>query len=863
MSVIRPGRGVIVGLVALACLLVAVTYLWLHTTRVHISDTVVMSGVGRPGINLGALSNSGPQQLLKSLNYANGGYFPGTYAGTTYACSDGGSNTTSTWHNNVTHPTGYPDDFWAGATYVAINAAKGTSYGSGRVTASTSNKGSTGMTLTLSPALSAPCNPAQNDVLIVRLTQGKSWLAPAQLLNVCPNATWNSSDTSPSSSNTQHSLEMPTGCGLTFYLDATISQRTSANASVAAQQVNFINLNGSYHATFKAKCLTAGCGVTVSLGRLGSTTYVGSTTVSSEFSKTSGAGWRTYDYPFSASETGAQAQALAYSITCAGSCLLQDADVIEGSTLAGNTTAFRDAVVAELQQLHPGSIRYRDPSQWCSDVADEIAATGNRRWCGASSSLPVWDRAIGYQDILQLANCLDADAFISVGQLNQPSDWNMLVRWLSTSGWLSKYAAAGHKIYLEHGNEAWNSGIGASLHYGNGVAYGYTLGLNVAAAKSAAGYDPAVVKLVGNNWMSPNQGYGPFGWAHNVLTIAQATPDGLPDFFGESSSTLNYLGGFDRSGNDVASTGAPFLDQWAEIVNIDSVATPAPNSQSMFLTRQYAKDTFGVDSVVSQVNQVTMGGVAATQVQLDQIGTSVGSALAIVQHILLMRRDAHVNGPIHAFTLAEPYATYTCDGPGCESGVVMPFSGNLFMATGPGQTPGSANVDRPVAIALGIINNAIGSNTNLMAVTQSGTPTFAYPGGQYQNGSPTIPSNPAVPYVNCFAYSNGTGNWTTICFNNSLTTTQSVILSGPGAPAGPVTKTIFPARANAITSHNENTFLGAASEAPLVAVPSSSTTGINYFSIPPASFVALTYAGSVTATSTPASDSSAAIVKPK
>ena len=51
---------------------------------------------------------------------------------------------------------------------MAINAATGASYGSGTVTASTSNKGSKGITFTLSPALSAACNPSQNDVLIVR-----------------------------------------------------------------------------------------------------------------------------------------------------------------------------------------------------------------------------------------------------------------------------------------------------------------------------------------------------------------------------------------------------------------------------------------------------------------------------------------------------------------------------------------------------------------------------------------------------------------------------------------------------------------------------------------------------------------------
>jgi hypothetical protein len=817
-------------------------FVWLHTTRVQISNTAKARGIDRPGIDLGGLSNRGPQQLLKSLNYLNGGYFPSTYAETTYSCSAGGSNTQTTWYNSITHPAGYPSNFWAGASFVAINTATRSSYGSGVVTASTSNTGSTGITFTLSPALSAACNPSQNDVLIVRLTAKNTLLAPNKVENVCSGATWDTSDTSPASTNTIQSLEMPTSCKLAYNLDATVSNRTNTNGQGGSTQVNFININGSYTATFKAKCLVAGCSVNFDLGRLGGTTYVANTTVSPGFSTTPGEGWTTYNYPFTASETGVQDQTLGYSLTCTGSCLLQDVDVIEGSTLPGNTTAFRDAVVYELQKLHPGSIRYMDPSQWCSDVTDEIAATGNRRWCGASSWMPGWNQAMGYNDVLQLGNLLGTDVFISVGQLNQPPDWSMLIQWLSTSGWISKYAASGHKIYLEDGDEVWNTGIGATLYYSNGIAYGYTLGLNVAAAKSAAGYDPKVVKLVGNSLVAPNQGYGPYGWVHIVLSAAQGTPNGLPDFVDVAPYTLNYLGKFDTNGSSVATTGAPFLDEWAEDANLDSVTTPAANKESMYLNQQYAKANFGVGTLVYEVNQSTIAGVAATQLQLDQIGASVGNALAVAEHILLMQRDAQVTGPIHAFTLAEPYTGYTCNGSDCASGAVMPLRGaNLFMATGPGQAPGSANTDRPLAIALGIINNAIGSNTNLMAVTQSGTPTFNYPGGQYASGSVTIQPNPAVPYVNCFAYSNGLRSWTTICFNNNLTKSEFVILAGPGAPTGPVKETIFPKSTNVITDHNENTFLGAASEAPVVAVPSPSSTSGTTYSIPPASFIALTY----------------------
>jgi hypothetical protein len=98
-----------------------------------------------------------------------------------------------------------------------------------------------------------------------------------------------------------------------------------------------------------------------------------------------------------------------------------------------------------------------------------------------------------------------------------------------------------------------------------------------------------------------------------------------------------------------------------------------------------------------------------------------------------------------------------------------------------------------------------------------------------------------VPYVNCFAYSNGTGNWTTICFNNNLTKAESVTLTGPGAPTGPVTETLFPDPTNVITDNNEDTFLGAAKSALVVSVPSPSSTSAATYSIPPASFIALTY----------------------
>jgi hypothetical protein len=825
-------------------------------TTVNISGIVETAGIDRPGINLGGIAGYGPQQLLKSLNYVAGGYFPGTYAATTYQCSAGGSNTTTSWYNHIANPSGYPANFWAGATFVAINSAAGTSYGSGIVTASTASTGSAGITFTLSPAIKSACNPSQNDVLIVRLTAKNTLISPYLLLNshICTAAAWNTNDTSPASGNTQRSLEMPSGCVLTFYIDATVANKTNTNPALQPQQVNFINLNGSYKATFKAKCLVAGCSLSFSLGRLGGTTFVANKTVNPSHSATAGAGWTTYNYPFTASETSPRGETVGYSFSCSGTCLLQDADVIEGSALPGNTTVFRDAVVSELQKIHPGSIRYMDASQWCADVADEIAPIGNRRWCGVSSFAPGVGQSLGYDDVLALANFVGSDVLISVGALNQPSDWTTLINWLNSSGWIAKYAKAGHRIYLEDGNEAWNSGVGGTLYFGNGMAYGYTLGPNMAAARAASGYNPSVIRLVGNSWVAGNQGYGPFGWIHNSLTVAKGTPNGLPDFVDDAPYMLNYLGNFSASGSSVATTGAPFLDEWAENANIDSVASPPAHTQSMLLNQQDAKSQFGVDTLVYEVNTSTLAGIAATQQQLDQINASVGNALVMAQHVLLMQRDSHVTGPIHVFTLAEPYTGYNCSGNGCLGGVVMPLWGAIrSMATGPAQKPGIANTDRPLAIALEVINNSIGSNNNLISTTQTGTPTFSYPGGQQQGSSNSISPNPAVPYVNCFSYSNGAAAWATICFNNNLTAAESVTLAGAGAPIGPVSETVFPGPSKLITDHNENTYLGASSIAPLVTLPSPATVSGTSFTIPPASMIALTYMAGRTIAGTVAS----------
>jgi hypothetical protein len=823
-------------------------------TTVTISNTASLSGIDRPGVNLGGTSEYGQSQLLKSLNYANGGYMPSGYWQSSWTCATGGpANSTTNWYTNVTNGSqAYPAGFFVGATFIAKSAATGATLGAGTITASTANTGATGISFTLSPAISSVCNASNNDVLVVKLTAQNTLAAPNQILpDVCGGATFNSSDTSPASTNTTQSLQMPNGCTLQSGVDQTLGNLTNANSTLAAASSVYLNLNGSYTLTFKAKCPVSTCSLAYNFGRVGSAALT-SGTVTPTVNSTPGAGWTTYSFSFTGSETGSQTSTAMLDFTSTGTVLMQDADVIEGSTLAGNTTAFRDSVVRKLQALHPGSIRYMDGANWCSDVADEIGPTGNRRWCSMNNFVAyALNPPLGYNDVLALCNFIGSDCWITVGQFNLPADWTTLITWLSTSGWTSTFASAGHKIYLEEGNEAWNTGAVGGLWMGNGPVYGSFLGPNMAAAKAATGYNSSVIKLVGDSFAAPNQGDGQYGWVQNVLTAAQATKNGLPDFVDNAPYMLDSLGSITTSGSNVATTGAPFLDEWAEDSNVDSVTTGSSSNgyQSMYLNQQYVKSTFGVGTAVYEVNEATGQGVGVTQLQLDQIDASVGNALSTAEHLLLMQRDALVSGPINVFTLAGPFNGYNCSGSGCVANVVMPLWGiTRYLAAGPGQLNTFTDVDRPLSIAMQVINNAIGSNNNLMSSSQAGTPTFSYAGGQPLGGNNSIAANPAVPYVNCFSYSNGSGSWTEICFNNNLTTAESVTLTGAGAPTGAVSETVFPGASNLITDHNENTYIGPSSIAPAVSAPSATTTSGTTYSIPPASMIALTYGTGGTST---------------
>jgi hypothetical protein len=802
---------------------------------------VQKAGIPLPGNVIGINYAYGAGQLLKSLNYANFGYFPQAYWQSSWDCSQGGAQTTLTWFNSDNGSGGYATNFFNGATYYGISQA-GSLLGTGTISAQTPNTGGTGPTFTLSSVLSSACTTGSNttlrDSLIVQLRTGTSGLmTPAnELDHLSGTAVW-SNDVSPSSPNQAQSLDLTNGA-VTFYIDQL--QANTANTAAPSTAVNSININGSYTGTFKAKCVTNGCAVAYSLIRGGGTTFL-----SSSVSPSTSA-WTTYNEPFTGTENGSQVGQLPYIITVTGEARLQDVDVLEGSTLAGNTSMYRDDVVQHLSASAGSVVRLMEPSGWCTDVLDQIQPFGGNRVCSSSHTQFAGDNGFGqpaqnYPEFLKLMVQIQKSPWISLGKFNTSADFTLWMQYLGgacgttggaircaagqTATWNSVFAGLGLPIYTEYGNELWNTSASGWIDGGDGSSYGYLVGQAMTAAKAASGYSSTTDKLIAGGWASGSQAYGSGGWANQLFLGAgcsTGTPTPCPDYIGQAPYTLNTLD----------SLSDPFIDEVAEIVNIDSVSSTS--GTSMLKAQNYAA-TFGVNVAIYEVSYSPTSGTATpTQSQMNGITGSVGMALTTMEHELLMQRDAHVYGPINEFAFTDQINNGAC----CSVRDTA-WQAVDYLAAGPGQIGSWNDVLRPIGILQQLVTSAIGGHKQLMTVTQTAIPTFNYAGGQ----GGTILANSAVPYVEAFAYSDGAGNYTVLLFNNNDSASETITLSG-SVPSGSVTKTVFGGTTNLVTDNNVNFNINNNGSTPNVVAPTPTTTSGTSYTLPQNSVTLLVYSTS-------------------
>lgn len=926
---------------ALALLLIVATVCADAQTVLTVGNSVLHSGVLRAGIDPSYLSDFGNQQYLKSLFYADGGDLPAYTIGTTFVCSTG-AQTASTWFFSGNNPNGYATDAFKTATYSARNSATGALLGTGTITGSTASTGGTGPSLSLSPAMTGACSPTNQDVIEIMQRSVTQQMTPLQLFgatgaNISGTLSFDYADIDPAATNTYQSLVFQPGAVLTMATDQIQANQSNPNPALQPVQVNNINLNGTYTWSFKYKCGSAsGTGNMTMLLYRGSN--IGSpfatTTVTPACNAANTAGWATATGTFTASETGSQNSNLDYKLTNnSGSTVMKttEMDVVEGTALAGgNPTVFRDDVIRTLQKLKPGVIRFMGPGDWCSNEADMTQPMQNIRWCNVNPLTAYnFKPALGYNEELQICAFIGSDCAISVGQFNQPSDWVALMNWASTNSNYLALVAAGHKVYWEHGNEAFNSAAGGTLFYGDGIPYGAWVGADFSisgGARSAAGFDAAHMKLIANSFWASNQAWsgGNFGWAYNVLHNASLSAGGCPD--GMELAPYNGPGFI---GTDAGGTaGEPYLGLLTNVINWDSVTSLSAGQLSMYGAANWLANTQTVCTSPTPfpfVYEVGDGMVAGpggtTQSRTNQITGGAGQALALTLHHQLMIRDAGILGPLGTFALGEGFTGYTCGytssnnvattssgggtglkldvtasngvitggsihtgaagtgyttsdiafpvmtggatanftvtasggvpssvslntgGASCPSPLVTAAWGiERIMPCGPGQLNTCAADDRPQSILLQTINNAIGGNSNMMTVSTASDPTYNYAGGQPQAGTNQVFANSAVPKVQGFSYSDGSGHWTTIVYNIDLVNSQAITLAGTGAPgSATVTKWTYPAPGETVASNNEACYIADCSLAQDFAPTPSTAASGNSYTIPAGSVLVMTH----------------------
>lgn len=817
---------------------------------VSIPGTVRSAGLLRPGLNIGGNSEYGMMQMLKRLNQMNFGYLPPPIYRLSYPCSTGGTQTTTNYFSANFGTNGFPAGFWTNGSYAALSQT-GIVPISGTITGSTDNTASPGINFTLGTALGAACttgsNTANTDELITRQdnvpfgTLTPQSYGGAGFFNTSSSF---SSDVSGASTNTYQSLDLPTAQTQTFYIDA-VFHTWAPDPSIS--NVTWLNVNGSYTLTYKARGVGT-CSMAYSAGRIGSSPFVsGSDTLTSS--------WQTFNHTFTGSETGAQTQniAFAFTPTCTGGdAHLQDMDIIEGSTLAGNTTPFRDAVVRAFQQLNPGSLRLMTPASWPSSIPCQTAAIGMQCAAGLNgTNKNSLNNSIGYDDFLQLCYFLKATPWITVGHFNTPADVTTLVNWEASSGWTAKFKALGIDIFTEIANEPWNPGAQGNLDTGNGLGYGSMFGPIATAFRAASGYDSAVNRIIASNWFSGSQSYflgTGGGWAKNVLSASGCTggpptqsaitplQSQCPDMMDIAPYSLSYIANLTNLQQDENSEVQNFSSAPCAYTGACSATSEVATAASLLaqhgiLTGEY-EHSYSPDQCASALG--------ITQAQMNQASNDVSMGHDTTQAFLLAERDAGVTGPRNGFAFVDQPYSGAC---GVEQ---TSWTWMAQMAAGPGQLSTFGEGYRAAGIAFSVMNQAIGNNSSLMDQTVTGTPTLNYAGGQNDGTKNTIIANASVNLVNTFVRGDGAGHYTVIAYNSD-SVSHTVTFSGAGAPTGTVVKNVY-ASGNALTDTNIDS-LSQNYPAAVIPFPTPTTFTGSTDTLAPGTFTTYTYSTAASGTS--------------
>ncbi len=729
-KITRRVSGLLLTMLVVASIAMAQT----TATTITVPATVKVSGVKRFGMNLGGQAYWDSGQMMKNLVFRNPGFEAESWQSILHCAA-----VTATTCTDDNIYTVWPVNFLKGASATFIHGAANGETATVSSSTTASSSGGVGVTVTF-PALATA--PAVGDYLVVRMTVPGN--AAAGWWTTTSGGATLSTDTTDLSTETVGKQALAinaSGSGQS----ATVNSYFDSSAGRS-----FLQLNGSYTLSFRAKAVSGNNTMCVMVQRVGVAKYFAQMIPLTN-------SWKDYSLTFSASEAG-QVGTLGLSFSVAGATVyLDDVSLVAANSSPSNPTAFRDQVVNTLEELNPGILRYMDSgTDFGSSLSNMLAPPMARVRPGYSNlNSESDDIPIGLHEFMVLCQTIGAEPWYTMQAGMTTQEMSNLMDYLGGStattygalraslGQAEPWTSVFPKIHLEFGNEVWNTANpGANIV--NAPAYGARAAVIFAAARSSASYSPSAIDLVMNGWEAVPT------WSKAALAASSGydTIDAAPYLF--------------SSFNDASSNEAIYGPMFAEPELIDSTATGIMQQHAVLAAAGNAK------LAVYETNLGTTTGTA-TQSQVNSIVPSLGAGLASVDHMLLMLRDdGVVNQNMFELTGFED-AFYNNAIPG----ETTPLWGTVV-------DMGNLNLQRPTYLALQLANSAL--LPNLLATTQSGAnPTWAQATSTNDNVSLA-----GAHYIQSFAFSNGATN-KLVLLNLNRTTALPVVFSGTMSPYGNAT----------------------------------------------------------------------------
>jgi hypothetical protein len=589
---------------------------WADTT-ITISTNVVTPDVRRLGLDIAMINYYDSGQLLKELVFNNPG-FEGLLFSSVIQLGAG----TATNGVESMPFTSWPSGFWAGASYEFIyGAVKGRT---GTIVACTNPRDPGANTNGMAYAFGdSGAPPAAGDWMILRKTVigdegigGNAWQGWSAATT---NGGWLASERADLPANTlgrQCVRLTATNAG---------AQATVSAAFDSWRTARFILMDGPFRLAFKAKGAGGANQLLVSLRRGSEPHFINQTVQLTN-------DWRDYTISFTAAETntGPALVLLRFGPVNQSALLLDDVSLRQTDGDPANVSEFRDPVVAAIDGLRPGFLRYPNWQHYGDSLDNALAppfARMRTEYGAYATSRP--NIQLGLHDFLVLCESRGCNPWFSTPIVCSTGEYANLMEYFggpTNTPYGARRAALGHPepwtdvfstLYVEFGNESWNPVFRGGALF-DVYAFGARGNELFGAARSSPWYDPAKFLFVlGEQAVSPWR----LGRVHQASTnhdLMCVGPYLLSQL--DSFATQEEIYGPLYAEPEWWCRGNGFLQQ--HYTNLQASSRPVPLA-------------------VYEFNLNVPNG-NPSQAACDSYQATIGGSLAVAHMMLLMLHDQHV-----------------------------------------------------------------------------------------------------------------------------------------------------------------------------------------------------------------------------